>query len=208
MTQRKNLAFEVFENASKKQRLVLASSEKVAYQGANFGYLGASHDFANYAVGVFDKKTREVRLCNVSQIYVMQQAIKNASENVDDNRGHDKSYMEQRRDLVEVFGSKKSKRMQKNREENMVDLDHISGATSVAQTLKKKISAAQRKLGDERAQDGAALAATRNALLPPCDIDAPTPEQVYDLTKCTLSLSCLCSRSRWYVLVLTSCVLT
>uniref|UniRef100_M4BJ52 DNA-directed RNA polymerase I subunit RPA49 n=1 Tax=Hyaloperonospora arabidopsidis (strain Emoy2) TaxID=559515 RepID=M4BJ52_HYAAE len=187
--QRKNLAFEVYENPSKKQRLVLASSEKVAYQGANFGYLGASHDFANYAVGVYDKKTREVRLCNVKQIYVMQQAIKNASENVDDNRGQDKSYMEQRRDLVEVFGSKKSKRLQKNREENVVDLGHISGATSVAQTLKKKISAAQRKLEDERAKDGsysregAALAATRNALLPPYDIDAPTPEHVYDLTK-------------------------
>ena len=74
-----------------------------------------SHDFANYAVDVFDKKTREVRLFNVKQIYVMQQAIKNASENVDGNRGQDKSYMEQRRDLVEVFGSKKIKRMQKNR---------------------------------------------------------------------------------------------
>ncbi|KAF1778870.1 hypothetical protein JG687_00015660 [Phytophthora cactorum] len=187
--QRKDLAFEVFENPAKKQRLVIASSEKVAYQGANFGYLGSSHDFANYAVGVYDRKTKEVRLCNVNQIYVMQQAIKNASENVDDNRGDDKSFMEQRRDLVEVFGSKKSKRMQKNREENIVDLENISGAASVSQTLQKKISAAQRKLEEERAQDGgytkegAALAATRNALLPPCDIDAPTPDHVYDLTK-------------------------
>ncbi|KAL4158844.1 hypothetical protein PRNP1_004618 [Phytophthora ramorum] len=187
--QRKDLAFEVFENPSKKQRLVVASSEKVAYQGANFGYLGSSHDFSNYAVGVYDKRTKEVRLCNVEQLYVMQQAIKNSSENVDDNRGQDKSFMEQRRDLVEVFGSKKSRRMQKNREENVVDLEHISGAASVTQTLKNKITAAQRKLEEERAQDGsytkesAALAATRNALLPPCDIDAPTPDRVYDLNK-------------------------
>ncbi|KAG7379473.1 DNA-directed RNA polymerase I subunit RPA49 [Phytophthora pseudosyringae] len=188
-SQRKDLAFEVFENPAKKQRLVVASSEKVAYQGANFGYLGSSHDFAHYAVGVYDRKTKEVRLCNVNQIYVMQQAIKNSAENVDDNRGEDKSFMEQRRDLVEVFGSKKSKRMQKNREENIVDLEHISGAASVSQTLQKKISAAKRKLEEERAQDGsytkegAALAATRNALLPPCDVDAPTPDRVYDLTK-------------------------
>jgi DNA-directed RNA polymerase I subunit RPA49 len=128
----------------------------------------------------------------VKQIYVMQQAIKNSSENVDDNRGEDKSFMEQRRDLVEVFGSKKSKRMQKSREENIVDLEHISGAASVTQTLQKKISAAKAKQEEERAQGGtfskeaAALAATRNALLPPCDIDAPTPDRVYDLTKCTL----------------------
>lgn len=188
--QRQDLAFEVFENPAKKQRLVVASSEKVAYQGANFGYLGSSHDFASYAVGVYDRKTKEVRLCNVKQIYVMQQAIKNASENVDDNRGEDKSFMEQRRDLVEVFGSKKSKRMQKNREENIVNLENISGAASVTQTLQKKISAAQKQLEEERARDGsyskesAALAATRNELLPPCDIDAPTPDRVYDLSKC------------------------
>ncbi|KAE9115748.1 hypothetical protein PF010_g9217 [Phytophthora fragariae] len=188
-TQRQDLAFEVFENPAKKQRLVVASSEKVAYQGANFGYLGSSHDFASYAVGVYDRKTKEVRLCNVKQIYVMQQAIKNASENVDDNRGEDKSFMEQRRDLVEVFGSKKSKRMQKNREENIVNLENISGAASVTQTLQKKISAAQKQLEEERARDGsysketAALAATRNELLPSCDIDAPTPDRVYDLSK-------------------------
>ena len=187
---RKALAFDVYENPIKKQRLVLASSEKVAYQGANFGYLGSSHDFSNYAVGVYDKTTKEVRVCNVKQIYVMQQAIKQLSENVDDSRGEKKNFIEQRRDLVEVFGSKKSKRMQKNREENIVHHENISGATSVAQTLKKKISAAQRKLEEERAKDGsftvekAALAATRNALLPPCDIDAPTPDLVYDLTKC------------------------
>ncbi|KAF1788602.1 RNA polymerase I associated factor, A49-like [Phytophthora cactorum] len=167
--QRKDLAFEVFENPAKKQRLVIASSEKVAYQGANFGYLGSSHDFANYAVGVYDRKTKEVRLCNVNQIYVMQQAIKNASENVDDNRGDDKSFMEQRRDLVEVFGSKKSKRMQKNREENIVDLENISGAASVSQTLQKKISAAQRKLEEERAQDGG-YTKEEPRLLPPATL--------------------------------------
>ncbi|KAL3667739.1 hypothetical protein V7S43_007292 [Phytophthora oleae] len=188
-SQRKDMAFEMFENPANKKRLVVTSSEKVIYTGANFGYLSSGHDFANYAVGVYDKKTKEVRLHNVDQIYIMQQLIKNSSENVDDNRGEDKSFMEQRRDLVEVFGSKKSKRMQKNREENIVDLEHISGATSISQTLKKKISAAQRKLEEERAQDGnytkeaAALAATRNALLPPVDIDAPTPDRIYDLTK-------------------------
>eukprot|EP00644_Phytophthora_capsici_P009112 jgi/Phyca11/526040/estExt2_fgenesh1_pm.C_PHYCAscaffold_60129 len=173
--QRNNMAFEIYENQANKKRLVIASSEKVAYQGANFGYMSSNNDSANYAVGIYDKKTKEVRLCNVNQIYVMQQAIKNSSEN--------------RRDLVEVFGSKKSKRMQKNREENIVDLEHISGATSISQTLKKKITAAQRKLEEEQAQDGsytkeaAALAATRNALLPPVDIDAPTPDRIYDLTK-------------------------
>ncbi|RLN86132.1 hypothetical protein BBJ28_00005160 [Nothophytophthora sp. Chile5] len=188
-TSRQDLAFEVFENPAKKQRIVVASSEKVAYQGANFGYLSASHDCSSYVVGVYDKTTKEVRLSNVSQIYVMQQTVKGSTDNVDENRGEGKSFMEQRRDLVEVFGSKKSKRMQKNREENVVDLEHISGAASVTETLKKKITSAKRKMEEERARDAsysseaAALAVTRNTILPPCDVDAPTPEHVYNLRK-------------------------
>ncbi|RLN51232.1 hypothetical protein BBJ28_00012378 [Nothophytophthora sp. Chile5] len=153
----------------------------------------------SYVVGVYDKTTKEVRLSNVSQIYVMQQTVKGSTDNVDENRGEGKSFMEQRRDLVEVFGSKKSKRMQKNREENVVDLEHISGAASVTETLKKKITSAKRKMEEERARDAsysseaAALAVTRNTILPPCDIDAPTPEHVYNLRKCaSLSLSLFC----------------
>lgn len=181
----------MFENAAKKQRLVVASADKVAYQGANFGYLSAANDCASYAVGVFDRRSGEVRVCNVDQIYVMQQTIKGASDNADDNRGADKNYMDQRRDLVEVFGSKKSKRMQKSREENMVNLDNISGAATLAQTLQKKVDSAQKELLEAKARDAgyssaaAALAATRNQLLPPCDVDAPTPDRVYNLRKCT-----------------------
>ncbi|GAB9472182.1 hypothetical protein Gpo141_00009367 [Globisporangium polare] len=188
-TKRADLSFEVFENPAKKQRLVVASTEKIAYQGANFGYLSAANDSASYAVGIYDKKTKEVRLCNVSQIYVMQQTVKGASDNVDENKGESKSFMEQRRDLVEVFGSKKSKRMQKSREENLVNVQNISGAASVTQTLQKKIEKAQKTLDEERARDAkfssenAALAATRNAILPPLDLDAATPDRVYNLRK-------------------------
>lgn len=142
-------------------------------------------------MGVYDKKTKEVRLCNVRQIYVMQQAVKGAADNVDENKGESKSFMDQRRDLVEVFGSKKSKRMQKSREENLVNVQNISGSASVAQTLQKKIDKAQQQLATERARDpkysaeSAALAATRNAIMPPLDVDAATPDRVYNLRKCT-----------------------
>lgn len=147
----------------------------------------------SYVVGVYDKNTHEVRLCNVDQLYVMQQSVKGASENVDEHRGDGKSVMEQRRDLVEVFGSKKSKTMQKTREENIVNLQNISGAQSVAATLQKKVDKAQKELKEQRARDSAfssesaALAHTRQAVMPPCDVDAPTPDRVYNLRKCTCS---------------------
>ena len=47
-SKRSDLSFEVFENPAKKQRLVVSSSERVAYQGANFGYLSPANDFAKY----------------------------------------------------------------------------------------------------------------------------------------------------------------
>ncbi|KAI9910687.1 hypothetical protein PsorP6_010987 [Peronosclerospora sorghi] len=191
-TKRQDLAFELYENETKKQRLVLASSEKVVYQGANFGYVGSSHDFSSYAVGVYDKQTHTVRVCRVPQLYVMQQALKKASEPLEEDTRHGgepTSVHDQRRELVNVFGSKKSRRMQTTRDANLVHVDYISGAASVTETFKQKIAAAQRTRENARALDGsaskaaAALAATRMALVPPCDMDAPTPDQVYDVCK-------------------------
>ncbi|TMW61510.1 hypothetical protein Poli38472_012701 [Pythium oligandrum] len=182
---RKDLAFEVFENTAKKQRLVVANTERVAYQGANFGYLTSSNDCASYVVGVYDKNTQEVRLCNINQIYMMQQTVKGSTDNVDENRGAAKSYMEKKRDLVEAFGSKKSKRIQKSIEENIVNVQNVSGAASITETLKKQMEKAQedsRKRDAQSSAESAALA-TRNALLPPHNLDAATPEQVYNIRK-------------------------
>lgn len=43
-----DLRFEVFENPAKKQRLVVSSTDKIAYQGANFGYLSSTNDTSRY----------------------------------------------------------------------------------------------------------------------------------------------------------------
>jgi hypothetical protein len=118
---------------------------------------------------------------------MMQQTVKGSADNVDENRGEAKSYMDKKRDLVEMFGSKKSKRIQKSIEENIVNVQNVSGAASITETLKKQMSKAQE---DARARDAAssvesAALATRNAILPPYNLDAATPEQVYVIDKCT-----------------------
>ncbi|DAZ92753.1 TPA: hypothetical protein N0F65_000578 [Lagenidium giganteum] len=186
---RKDLSFEMFENPAKKQRLVIASTDKIAYQAANFGYMSSANDCASYVVGIYDKTTQEVRLCNINQIYVMQQSVKGAADHAEESKDETRTYMERRRDLVEAFGSKKSKRIQRSMEENMVNLQNVSGATSISQTLKKKVDKAQQQLNEERAKDAsfttdaAALASTRNAILPPCNLDAATPDKVYELRR-------------------------
>ncbi len=98
--------------------------------------------------------------------------------------------MDRRRDLVEVFGSKKSKRIVKSREENMVKVQNVSGASTVTQTLKTKIDDATQRMNEAKVKDAsytaesAALASTRNAILPPCNVDAASPDRVYTLRKC------------------------
>jgi hypothetical protein len=40
-----------------------------------------------YVVGVYSKNTREIKLCNIEQLYVMQQTVKGIHENTDEGRG-------------------------------------------------------------------------------------------------------------------------
>lgn len=141
----------------------------------------------SYAVGIYDKLTRRVQLCNIKQIYGMQQTIKGSTINVDENKGENKSFMEKKRDLVELFGSKKSKRIQKSMEENMVNVQSVSGAASITETLRKRINKASEEV---KKRDGlasnveSAALVTRNAMLPPHNVDASTPDGVYNVRKC------------------------
>jgi len=81
----KDLQLQVFENAAKKKKIVVANTEKVSYQAANFGHQNATGDLSSYVVGVLDKKTNTVQLYNIDQVFVMQQSVKGFRENIDEN---------------------------------------------------------------------------------------------------------------------------
>ncbi|ETW09610.1 hypothetical protein H310_00147 [Aphanomyces invadans] len=180
---------QVYEHAAKKKRIVVADTEKVTYQAANFGHGNSNGDLSSYVVGVVDKDTNTVQLFNVDQVYVMQQSVKSFRENVDDNTQDSVSYSECQKNLVDVFGSKASKRIVRSREENKIQVENIRGASSITQTFSEKVQensdllAAKRAADPKFSADGFAMDATRLAMLPPCKLDALTPDGVYDISK-------------------------
>ncbi|EQC40984.1 hypothetical protein SDRG_02046 [Saprolegnia diclina VS20] len=181
--------FQMYENAAKKRKIVVADADKVSYQAANFGHGNANNDLSSYVVGVFDKATQSVQLYNVDQLYVLQQSVRGFRERVDENTQDDKSYAQRTAELVNAFGSKVSKRIVKSREDNKVQVGNITGASAITQALTQKAVSTAEELALKRANDpkytpdSGAMDATRAAVLPPCNLDAVTPDKVYDLEK-------------------------
>ncbi|OQS03428.1 hypothetical protein THRCLA_04263 [Thraustotheca clavata] len=181
--------FQMYENPAKKRKIVVADADKVSYQAANFGHGNATNDLSSYVVGVYDKTTQSVQLYNVDQMYVLQQSIRGFKERIDENIQKDKSYVERNAELVNVFGSKVSKRMVKSREENKIDTSNITSASAITQALTQKAQANAEELAAKRANDpkytpdSGAMNSTRAAILPPCNVDALTPDKVYAIDK-------------------------
>ncbi|OQR97339.1 hypothetical protein ACHHYP_12137 [Achlya hypogyna] len=181
--------FQMYENTAKKRKIVVADADKVSYQAANFGHGNASNDLSSYVVGVFDKASQSVQLYNVDQLYVLQQSVRGFRERVDENTQASKSYAERTADLVNAFGSKVSKRIVKSREDNMVQVGNITGASAITNALTQKVHQTNEELAAKRANDptythaSGAMDATRAAVLPPCNVDAVTPDKVYVLDK-------------------------
>ncbi|CAK4632997.1 hypothetical protein LEN26_010885 [Aphanomyces euteiches] len=180
---------QVYEHAAKKKRIVVADTEKVTYQAANFGHGNSSSDLSSYVVGVVDKENNTVKLFNIDQLYVMQQTVKSFRENIDENTQEGASYSERQKNLADAFGSKAAKRIVRSREENKIQVENIRGATSISHTLAEKVQENSEQLAAKRAKDpkyttdGQAMDDTRLAILPPCNLDALTPDGVYDVSK-------------------------
>lgn len=160
----------MYQHVNKKQRLVVASTDRVAYQAANFGYMSnlndsAKYDFDvvyiyepngaflpfSYVLGVFDKTTKSVRLIDVPQVYVMQQTIKNindqqdSEDEIEDLQKTKETREKRRQELVDKFGSKKSQRIVKSRMENRLQAENVSGGQAIASTLHMRIQEAEQK---------------------------------------------------------------
>ncbi|KAF0685447.1 Aste57867_22661 [Aphanomyces stellatus] len=206
---------QVYEHAAKKKRIVVADTEKVTFQAANFGHGNASSDLSSYAVGIVDKEAGTVQLFNVDQLYVMQQSVKSFRENIDDNIQDTVSFAERQKNLVDAFGSKASKRIVRSREENKINIDNVRGALSITQTFSEKVAentellAAKRAKDPKYTSDGGAMDETRLAMLPPIDLDALTPEDVYVVSKFLHGdvMESLLMKADEFISVLSTCAL-
>ncbi|KAL6079070.1 DNA-directed RNA polymerase I subunit rpa49, variant 2 [Balamuthia mandrillaris] len=154
------------DKRARAKRILVAESEKMLYTNQEQG-----RSLNKYFVGVYHKPTGTVKLVDASQIYSMQQRIKgfkpklpgSSSSEARDNR-------EQRRQLVEQFGSRKNRTQVHSAQANAISVDSISKKDSIADIIK------QRAFNNDHAS-GSALRSD----LPPYNETTEEPSEIYPL---------------------------
>ena len=114
-----------------------------------------------------------------------------------DNRTSDVSYMQQRRDLVSTFGSKKKQAQIRARDANMIKVENVAAASAVQKLLQGRAASKSEASGNSASSSSSfelgaankldsgadkAMEENRRLILPPFKVDATTPQEVYKVS--------------------------
>lgn len=121
------------KQSGKSARTVVTSSyDKVGYKGADYGEYTSKKDSCKYAVGIYDEKTKKMKLVRTDHVFVMKPQIESRTV-VPRNSTMD--YAQRRQSLTEEFGSRKKKRALAAEKSNTILTENISGAKSMQNIL-------------------------------------------------------------------------
>lgn len=112
--------------------VVKSSFDKVGYKGADYGEYTTKKDSCKYAVGVYDEKTKKLKLIRTDHVFVMKPHVETRTV-VPRNSTMD--YAQRRQSLTDEFGSKKKKRALAAEKSNTILTENISGAKSMQNML-------------------------------------------------------------------------
>lgn len=112
--------------------LITSSFDKVTYKGNDYGENTTKKDSCKYAVGIYDEKTKKLKLVKTDHIFVMKPHIE-SREVVPRNSTMD--YATRRQSLTDEFGSRKKKRALQAEKSNTILTENISGAKSIQNIL-------------------------------------------------------------------------
>mgnify|MGYP005991335383 CR=1 FL=1 len=135
---------------------VISDFGNVTYKGSDYGEYSTKKDSCKYAVGVYDEKTKKLKLVKTDHVYVMKPHIESRTVVP---RMSSMDYDQRRQSLTEEFGSRKKKRALAAQKSNTILTENIAGAqsmqnmlspapknkTSVAATTEKSTSKRPRK---------------------------------------------------------------
>ncbi|KAJ1424880.1 A49-like RNA polymerase I associated factor-domain-containing protein [Ochromonadaceae sp. CCMP2298] len=115
--------------SGKTPKTQLASTlERVRYKGSDYGDSARKNDSCKYIVGVYDERTKKLRLVKTEHIFVMRPQFEDKSSAP---RINDMDYNTRRSTLTEEFGSRKRKRALAQEKSNAILTENISGAQSM-----------------------------------------------------------------------------
>eukprot|EP00301_Raphidiophrys_heterophryoidea_P026095 c8921_g1_i1.p1 GENE.c8921_g1_i1~~c8921_g1_i1.p1 ORF type:complete len:425 (+),score=105.61 c8921_g1_i1:37-1275(+) len=167
-----DMQFQLFQHSAGRKRMLVANDSAMEWQATNFGSQSSKHNLCNYAIGVFDPETKQVKLYPVDSVYDMDQAVIGKRKKMEDGttKKVNKSYMEQRNQLIEQFGASKAKRRVAAAQANIISSEAISQVSDVRSTIKQTA-----------ADNTDLLHQNEDRNLPPHNREATTPEEAYVL---------------------------
>ncbi|XP_066460551.1 DNA-directed RNA polymerase I subunit RPA49 isoform X2 [Eleutherodactylus coqui] len=178
-----NVNFTLYKNkdATKKQRILTAQTERLSYVGKNFSPAAVKSDsLCRYFVGVLNKETGKMRVYDAEQIR-MQPLMENSRTAVDEDEDTaeqpNTSYREKVDALIESFGTNKQKRALSSRKLNEVGSDVISKeiVKAAEMIIESKGTAELMQEARDRKEEEFC-----SQFLPPCNSSAENQESVYD----------------------------
>lgn len=170
-----DVKFGLFEStkASKRRKLV-AETDSMTYTGHNTSD-SISAPFYKYMLAVRDKDSGKIEVFN-TDVFHMKPYWPDEEVDKDSSKKSNLNWMDQRDLLTSEFGSKKKVRAMKSRLRNRIATDVLEQALTTAadtalNTTATDVTDVMNKMQDEHA----------SSLLPPYDIDAKSPDKVYNI---------------------------
>ena len=112
--------------------LISSAFNNVTYKGTDYGEYSAKKDSCKFAVGVYDDKTKKIKLVKTDHVYVMKPHLQSKTTVP---RKSEMDYDQRRQSLTEEFGSRKKKRALAAEKSNTILTENISGAKSMQNIL-------------------------------------------------------------------------
>uniref|UniRef100_A0A8C5LV71 RNA polymerase I subunit E n=1 Tax=Leptobrachium leishanense TaxID=445787 RepID=A0A8C5LV71_9ANUR len=164
----------------KKQKILTAETDRLSYVANNFGVNALhSNSLCRYFVGVVNKETGKMEVYG-AEYFHMQPLLEKKTTQLQDEDLMDTSnrtYREKVDALIEAFGTNKQKRALSSRKLNQV------GSEILSQAMAKAAEEIIENKGTEELVKEAIgnIASESSSFLPPCDVKADKPENVYKL---------------------------
>jgi hypothetical protein len=137
--------------SGKTPKTQLASTlERIQYKGQDYGECARKNDMCKYVVGVYDERTKKLKLVKTEHIYVMRPAFEPHSSSAP--RIQEMDYNTRRSTLTEEFGSRKRKRALAQEKSNAILTENVSGADAMQTMLTTPVTSAHTPVAQAQSQ--------------------------------------------------------
>ncbi|CAI9731787.1 DNA-directed RNA polymerase I subunit RPA49-like [Octopus vulgaris] len=159
----------------KRKRILVGKTDSICYVGDNFsGEKSDSSEMYKHYVGVLNKTTGKMQICDVEIFDLQPKFPETQTKDEDISETLGLSAVEQKLMLTNAFGSVTSRRYIESYKKTIVDGTMLDEAMDgvLDQTLNK----------EDLPVEGAQPETPESSLLPPCNVDATSPEDVYNIS--------------------------